>query len=77
MSTATAYWTARRARDAERKQLKLETADRLFWWRVERAAVASVLPGYGIPDSLSTLPILIHDPKGYPKGTRLVCGHLS
>lgn len=78
MSTsAQAYWTTRRARDKERKQLAAQTADRLWWYRVNQAAVASVLPGYPIPDPLRVLPLLIHDPKGYPKGTRLVCRHLA
>lgn len=76
-SPASTYWATRRARDTARKAMAALTADRLWWSRINAAAVASVLPGYPIPETLASLPILIHSPKGYPTGTRLVCRHLA
>lgn len=67
------YWTVRNARDKERKALAAATADRLFWHRVNQAAIASVLPGYPIPDSLRAYPVLVH----MTNGARLVCAHLA
>lgn len=76
-SPASTYWAARRASDTARKAMATLTADRLWWHRVNAAAVASVLPGYAIPDALAALPVLIHSPQGYPTGVRLVCRHLA
>ena len=67
------YWTQRNARDKANKLLAAQTADRLWWARIDKAAVASVLPGYPIPASLERFPVIVH----MPNGSRLVVAHLA
>ena len=71
-SSASAYWSARRARDIAHKVTVAHCNAVAHANAVARNAVASVLPGQSIPDCLGAYPVIICQ----PNGARLVCRHL-
>lgn len=74
-SSASSYWTARRARESARRELQRQTEANAYAARVERNAVATVLPGYSVydlPDAFQCLPVIIHN----PNGSQTLCRHL-
>lgn len=73
MNSATSYWKARKAREASLKAIRAEHAERDFWARVERNAVASILPNASMPAELEAFPVCVH----MANGSRLVCNYLN
>lgn len=71
-SSASAYWSARRARDIAHKATLAHCAAVAHARAIKRNAVASVLPGQSIPQCLDAYPVIIHQ----TNGAQLVCRHL-
>lgn len=73
IQTASQYWSTRRARDIRRKALAVELAQLDYQRRVDRNAVATVLPGFTEAQAgLSGFPVTIM----HANGTRTVCNYL-
>lgn len=72
-SSASAYWSDRRARDKANKLADAHNARMLWSSRVRDAAVATVLPGQSMPTELNRYPVVIHN----TDGSKTVCNHLA